>query len=81
MLPRLAARVRGNSRNHIATSRELVYPSRPDLAKNAHEIIPGWFIGTNTHSREKRLIVEKACEVTGLRYDLDVQVTFSHEDK
>ena len=36
--PKLAARVRGRMRNHVARSRSEVYPGRPDLARYVKEI-------------------------------------------
>ena len=66
-LERLEVRTRGRARNHLARSPAEVYPLRPELAYKAKEILPGWFLDTNISNREKLQIVERACEVAGLR--------------
>jgi negative regulator of replication initiation len=74
----LAPRVRGRTRNHIAQHRADIYPSRPDLAKSAREIGPGWFIGCNIANREKKRILRAACEVMGLVFGRDLKIDFAH---
>lgn len=71
LVPRLAAAVRGNTRNHIAQSVQEIYPARPDLARGT-EFTPGWLVGTNIANREKVRIIRAACEVYGLRFGRDV---------
>jgi negative regulator of replication initiation len=39
--PKLAKKVRGRTRNHVARSRSEVYPGRPDLARYVKEVSPG----------------------------------------
>jgi hypothetical protein len=73
-LERLEVRARGKSRNHLARSREAVYPHRPDLAGNAVELVPGWFLDTNISNREKLKIVRHACEVAKLRQGSDIDL-------
>jgi hypothetical protein len=65
-LPKLALKVRGRTRNHLARSPSDVYPERPDLAQPVKEIAPGWFFGGNISNPEKIKIIRAACEVTGL---------------
>ncbi len=71
---RLAPRVAERARNHIAARKEDVYPNRPDLAENATEVLPGWWIGLNIANREKRRILECACEVAGVRFGHDLKI-------
>jgi hypothetical protein len=73
-LERLEVRARGRSRNHLARSREAVYPQRPDLIESAVELVPGWFLDTNISNREKLKIVREACDVAGLRQGRDIDL-------
>jgi hypothetical protein len=73
LLPKLAAAVQGNTRNHIARTVQEIYPARPDLAR-AVEFTPGWLIGLNIANREKVQIVKKACETFGLQMGKDVEI-------
>lgn len=73
-IEKLAPRVKGRNRNHIAAHKHEVYPNRPDLAENASEISPGWWIGLNIANREKRRILEAACEVAGIRFGHDLKI-------
>jgi hypothetical protein len=70
----LAPRVAGRSRNHLAQTREAVYPGRPELAKHTREVAPGWFLGTNIANREKMAILQAACEVAGIRLGTDLVI-------
>jgi negative regulator of replication initiation len=72
--PKLAAKVQGRTRNHIARSRSEVYPDRPDLARYVKEIGPGWFIGCNIANREKEKILHAACEVMGISFGRDLKI-------
>jgi len=74
-LPKLARRIRGRSRNHLAQPHR-VYPKRPDLARTARPIAQGWYLGTNLADREKIRILKAACEVAGLDYGRDLTVGF-----
>lgn len=69
-----ARKVEGRSRNHIARTREAVYPARPDLLQYVIELVPGWFIGTNIANREKLAILKHACHVAGLNPGKDIQI-------
>jgi hypothetical protein len=75
---KLAVRVRGRTRNHLARSRSEVYPERPDLARYAKEVAPGWFIGCNIANREKEKILRAACEVMGLAFGRDLKIDLPH---
>lgn len=76
--PKLAAKVRGRKRNHIARSRSEVYPGRPDLARYVKEVGPGWFIGCNIANREKKKILRAACDLMGLAFDQDIKIDLAH---
>lgn len=71
-LERLVVRVRGRNRNHIARSKMEVYPGRRDLLDYTREIVSGWWVGTNIANREKRRIIERGCEVAGIRFGRDL---------
>ncbi len=75
---KLAAKVRGRTRNHIARSRSEVYPDRPDLERYVKEITPGWFIGCNIANREKEKILRAACEVMGISFGRDIKIELPH---
>lgn len=70
---RLSEVAPANTRNHIARSREGVYPLRPDLCRKARMFAPGWYAGTNIADREKRRILVLACQALGLEFDKDIQ--------
>lgn len=66
--------VQGRKRNHIANSKQGVYPDRPDLADTAIEISPGWWIGINIANREKKRILIRACEVAKIQFGKDLVI-------
>lgn len=76
--PKLAEKVRGRKRNHVARSRSEVYPGRSDLMRYVKEIGPGWFIGCNIANREKKKILRAACEVMGLNFGRDLKIDLTH---
>ncbi len=76
--PKLAEKVRGRTRNHVARSRSEVYPGRPDLARYVKEVGSGWFIGCNIANREKNKILRAACDVMGLHFNRDLQINLTH---
>jgi hypothetical protein len=78
LIPQLASSVRGNTRNHIAQTVAEIYPARPDLAR-AVEFTPGWLVGTNIANREKVRIVQKACEVYGLRFGSEIEFSLPNQ--
>ena len=69
---RLSLVTPASSRNHIARSRDGVYPLRPDLGRKAREFAPGWYAGRNIADREKRRILQRACGILGLQFGKDV---------
>ena len=76
--PKLAAKVRGRTRNHVAQSWLEVYPRRPDLARYVKEIASGWFIGCNIANREKKKILRAACEVMEIAFGHDLKIDLAH---
>lgn len=76
--PKLANKVRGGTRNHVARSRSDVYPRRPDLAGSARQVAPGWFIGCNVANREKVKILRAACDVAGIAFGRDLKIDLAH---
>lgn len=73
---KLSRTAQGRRRNHLARTQEEVYPKRPDLAETAIEISPGWWIGINIANREKRRILERACEVLNIVYGKILEIEF-----
>lgn len=75
-LKRFAALPRhGRRRRFLAADRKELYPGRSDLAAEyAHEVVPGWWLGTNYGSAQIRKIIELACGVAGLEFGRDVQL-------
>jgi hypothetical protein len=73
---KLAAKVQGRTRNHIAQSRSGVYPARPDLARHVKEISSGWFMGCNIANREKEKILRAACAVMGIAFGRYIKIEF-----
>jgi hypothetical protein len=64
----------GKRRRFVARAREDLYPGRPDLARDhSYELRSGWWIGTNFGQIQMNLIIEKACDVAGLRFGSDVR--------
>jgi hypothetical protein len=76
--PKLATKVKGRTRNHIARSRSEVYPGRPDLERYVKEIGSGWFIGCNIANREKEKILCAACEVMGIAFGRYLKIHMPH---
>jgi hypothetical protein len=74
-LDTVAPLVQGNSRNHIARSRDRVYPLKPELSEYTIEFVPGWWLGTNIANREKIRIIKKACEASGLSFGQDIIIS------
>ena len=78
-LTRFAALPRhGRRRRFLAADRDALYPGRADLAAEyAHEVVPGWWLGTNYGAQQIAKIISMACEVAGLDPNRDVQVRVS----
>ena len=66
----------GRKRRFIAKDKLDLYPDRPDLAHLSEELPGGWWIGTNFANREKRRMLEIACEVSGIEFGRDLKVDF-----
>jgi hypothetical protein len=75
LLKRAAPLVGGRTRNHIARTRDAVYPLRPDLARDA-KLIDGWYVGINISAYDKRHILRGICRAVGLTFGIDVRVPF-----
>lgn len=73
-LETLAPLVRGRSRNHLAQSRDQVYPLKPELSEYTTEFVPGWWLGTNISNRDKMRIIRAACEIEGLTLGREIAV-------
>ncbi|MBX3473658.1 MAG: hypothetical protein KF754_04685 [Planctomycetes bacterium] len=67
---------RGRKRRYIARSLEELYPGRPDLHEASSKLPGGWYIGTNLNNAIKRVIIQMATEVAGLKFGKDVIVEF-----
>jgi len=79
-LDKLAIVARGRTRNHIARSRNDVYPRKPELTEYTVELIPGWWLGTNIANRDKMTIIRKACQVEGLTLGRDIVIKLPNAD-
>ena len=77
--PRLSARAVGRCRNHLSPQRHLVYPGRPDLGHHIMQIAPGWFLGTNTSTREKQRLIHLALETAGAEFSARVDCDLSRK--
>ena len=75
LLERAAPLVRGRTRNHIARTRDAVYPLRPDLARDA-KLIGGWYVGINLSADSKRQVLRGVCRAAGLTFGTDVRAPF-----
>ncbi len=79
-LEKVAPAVRGRTRNHIAKSRDDVYPRKPELAEYTTELVPGWWLGTNIANRDKMRIISTACEVEGLTLGRDIVISLPNAE-
>lgn len=68
----------GRSRNHVARRAEDVYPGQPQLLRYVMELAPGWHFGTNINNRDKKRLLEVACQVAGLKFGSDLVVDLPH---
>jgi predicted type IV restriction endonuclease len=77
-LPRFESRPKhGKKRRYLSRDKFMLYPDRPDLCEDhSHELIPGWFIGTNYSKAGIRKILRMACEVAGIQFDVELTVFF-----
>ena len=80
-LEKVSPTVRGRTRNHIARSREDVYPRKPELAEYTTQLAPGWWLGTNIANRDKMRIISKACAASGLTLGRDIVITLPNAEQ
>ncbi len=75
-LERFAARPKhGRTRRYLAQLPEVLYPGRPDLAReHSFKLQSGWYVGTNVSHAQIRRIIEMACEVSKVRFGKDLTV-------
>ena len=71
---RATLRPLGRVRPYVARSRDALYPGHPDLHAQSAEFAPGWFVGTNESNLKKRDLLRIACDVIGLRWNVDLKV-------
>jgi hypothetical protein len=76
-LDRLAPLVKKRERNHIARSRELVYPFRPDLGRKARALVPGWYLGTVLSNPDKVIVLKQCCKAAGLIFGVDLKTSIA----
>ena len=72
---RVAARGIGRTRRYVGRTPQEVYPGRPGLWSETEPFAPGWVVGTNESDDKKRQLLKLACQVMGLRFGRDVQVS------
>lgn len=75
-LDRFAARPKhGRKRRFVARSKSELYPDRPDLCEeHSHQLVPGWWVGTNYSKENIFKIVKMACEVAGLSFGRELTI-------
>ena len=64
----------GRKRRYLAHTREELYPGSPQLADNAYELRPGWWIDTHASRAGIETRIRMACEVAGVRYGTNLRV-------
>lgn len=62
----------GRERRYVASNLADLYPGRPDLARFAREVLPGWWLGTNFSAKDIESILEKAGKSAGLSFGVDL---------
>ena len=66
LLERFAALPKhGRKRRYLARTKEELYPGSPQLADNAYEIRPGWWVDTHASRAGIETRIKMACEVAG----------------
>ena len=75
-LERFAALPRhGSKRRYLARSPEVLYPNRPDLARDhSYNFGQGWWVAINLDKKSIEKIIKMACEVAGPRYGTDLKI-------
>jgi predicted type IV restriction endonuclease len=64
----------GRKHRYLAHTREELYPGSPQLADNAYELRPGWWIDTHASRAGIETRIRMACEVAGVRYGTNLLV-------
>ena len=64
----------GRKRRYLARAKEELYPGSPQLADNAYEVRPGWWVDTHASRAGLETRIKMACEVAGVNYDEDLLV-------
>ncbi len=75
-LEKLAPKIRGTSVNHLARSIGQVCPNRLDQERRVKSVSPGWYIGTIISNNQKINFLKIACNITGLKFGVDLIVDF-----
>ena len=65
----------GRTRRYIAQDRNELFPGRPDLATESHQLRSGYWLGLNVSYRLIESITKLACEVAGIDYGTDLTIT------
>ncbi len=74
-IERFVARPRhGRTRRYIARDRNELFPGRPDLAKESHQLRSGHWLGLNVSRQSIESIIKLACEVAGIGYGTDLKI-------
>ena len=66
----------GSIRTYIGKTRSELYPQTPHLEKEAVEFAQDWFVATNISNVMKEKILRMACDVAGVRYGIDLKVSW-----
>jgi len=64
----------GRKRRYLARTKEELYPGSPQLADNAYEVRPGWWVDTHASRTGIETRLKIACEVAGVKYGKDLLV-------
>lgn len=65
---------RRQKRPYLARSPEDLYPGSPHLVGNAHKLRSTWWLDTHMGNPQKSKVIQKACEVVGVRYGVDLTI-------
>lgn len=65
---------RGRTRRYLSRCASEIYPGREDLRNLTAEVGQGWWVGTNYSRIDVRRLLRAACEIAGLKWNLDLMV-------
>ena len=69
---------RARVRRFLARTPEAIYPGRSDLARDkTYEVLPGWWIGTNSSCEDLERFMHAVCRSADLVYGKDLRVEWS----